>query len=92
MVVVVEEVVERLTPDRMAVGVLHPGGHDEQVARVLVEQFVRLGVQRVRRRIPDDLVDADHLAPVAAQRVAQPHQEDRVAAHTGRIDRFSTDL
>ena len=39
-----------------------PAGHDEDVAGVLVEQFVRLDVQRAALNVPDDLIDADLLS------------------------------
>jgi len=58
----VPEVPRRL--HRMAAGVMNTVGHDEGVARVLVEQLIRLGVQRGRGHVPDDLIDADDLAAV----------------------------
>ena len=47
---------------------------------MLVEQLVGLDVQRVRRGIPDDLVDPGDGA------VGKPHEEDAGARGGGRVD------
>ena len=53
--------------DRQPVRVAHSAGDDQRVAGVLIEQFVRLDVQRVRGDIPDRLIDADDLAASVAR-------------------------
>jgi hypothetical protein len=45
-----------------AVGAANPARDHEQVGRRLLELLVALDVQRVHRRFPDDLVDADQPA------------------------------
>jgi len=88
--------------DGRSARVADPCRHDEQVPRVLLEELVRVRVQRVRRGIPYRLVDADHpglaLLRVAAVVLAilvivaphgrpQAHEEDGAAADAGRVDR-----
>src|SRR5438094_20200 len=75
---VVEKVLERLALDTTALGVAHPVGHHQEIACVLVEELVGLGVERVGGRIPHDLIDSDRIAAIA---VAQSHEEHRAAAH-----------
>jgi hypothetical protein len=74
--------------DRLPSGVMHTSRHDQRVARVLVEQFVRLDVQRVGGNIPDRLIDADDLAAALfrRRRVRQPDQEDGVAVDRVHVD------
>jgi len=54
----------------MAGRVAHAVGHDEHIARVLVQLFVGLEDQRVRARIPRDLIDPDPLAEAVPERVS----------------------
>ena len=85
---VVMEAAETPGLDRIAGSILNTVGDDERIARMLVEQLVRFEDQRLKRRIPLDLVDAYPLAEaVQGQRVAQIQQIDRVAVDRGDVDR-----
>ena len=73
---------------RFALGVAHAIGHDQRIARVLLEQLVGFGVHSVRLRIPHDLVDADFVAErAAAERAAEADQEHAVAVDARDVDR-----
>src|SRR3989442_10292833 len=85
--IVVAEVLERGGPHPTSCRVPHAVGDDEEIARVLVEELVGLGVQRVGRRVPDDLVDADDVAATATVDVAQADEEHGAAAHARDVDR-----
>ena len=41
-------------------GIAHTARHYQRIACVLVEELVRLGVERVGDRVPDGSVDADN--------------------------------
>ena len=82
---VVEKVLERLAADSSTLGVAYPVGHHQEIACVLVEELVGLGVERVGGRIPHDLIDSDGVSAVAVV-VAQAHEEHRAAAHGGHVD------
>ena len=85
--VTIEEVGERPAPHRTSRRVEDAVGDDEEIARVLVEELVGLGVQRVGRRIPHHLVDAHDVAAAAAVAVAHADEEHGAAAHAGDVDR-----
>ena len=74
--------------NRVSIQVPHPAGHNQRVARVLVEEFVRLYVKRVGGRVPDYLIDADDLVAgvVVSKRTPQVDQEDSLALHCCDID------
>src|SRR5205807_6730942 len=80
------ELVARL--DRLAVCIVNAPRYDQRVAGVLIEQFVRLHVQRAGGDIPDGLIDANDLAAALARcsRVLQLDQEDGVAVDGGDVD------
>src|SRR5262249_21258333 len=61
---------------------------DQRVACVLLEEFVRLDVQRGGGNVPDHLIDADDLAaPVPGRsRVAEFDQENGGAADRRHVD------
>ena len=82
--VTIEEVGERPAPHRTSRRVEDAVGDAEEIARVLVEELVGLGVQRVGRRIPHHLVDAHDVAAAAA---AHADEEHGAAAHAGDVDR-----
>ena len=69
-VAVVQILEERGGLDRVPGAVLDAVRDDEQILGVLVEELVRLGVERVHRRLPDDLVDPGDGA------VGEPDEED----------------
>ncbi len=79
----------RLKFDRLPVGVADAARDDQGVAGVLLEQLVRLDVQRVRRHVPDGLIDADDLAAAFFRRgrVIQFDQEDGAVADRGQVER-----
>ena len=85
--VAIEEVRERPASHRTSRRVEDAVGDDEEIARVLVEELVGLGVQRVGRRIPHHLVDAHDVAAAAAVAVAHADEEHGAAAHAGDVDR-----
>src|SRR5262245_61328874 len=63
--------------NRRAGQIPYAAGHDQCIPRVLIKEFVRLGMERERGRIPDDLIDADHLATMVSmtQRAAEADQK-----------------
>ncbi len=77
--------------NRLALRIMHSASHEQGVARVLIEQFVRLDVQRVRGDIPDDLIDTDDITAIVLRlirlSVVELDQEDRTAADRRHIDR-----
>src|SRR5437016_12145794 len=85
--IVIEKVLERPSSYRTSRRVEDAVGDDEEIARVLVEELVGLGVQRVGRRIPHDLVDAHDVTAAAAVAVAHADEEHGTAAHAGDVDR-----
>src|SRR6266567_2313119 len=85
--IAIEKVLERPSSYRTSRRVEDAVGDDEEIARVLVEELVGLGVQRVGRRIPHDLVDAHDVAAAAAVAVAHADEEHGTAAHAGDVDR-----
>jgi len=64
---------------------------------VLVKELVRLDVQRVRRRIPDHMVDPSDVAVIVdiivagiiaiAKHIAEADQKDRLTGHRCYVDR-----
>src|SRR5262249_17072731 len=75
--------------DRLPGRVPQPVGDDERIPRVLIEQGVRLDVQRVGEGVPDDLIDTDDSSGrVAAliERAAQADEKDGVAGDALDID------
>src|SRR5262249_29436632 len=54
----------------------------------LVEEFIRLDMQRVRVRVPHDLIDANDLPARIAirQRAAKTEQKDRFTGHGIEVD------
>src|SRR2546427_3562839 len=84
--IVIEKVLERPSSYRTSRRVEDAVGDDEEIAPVLVEELVGLGVQRVGRRIPHDLVDAHDVTAAAAVAVAHADEEHGAAAHAGDDD------
>jgi hypothetical protein len=80
---VVEKVLEGFALHSLAVGVAHAVGHHQEIARVLVEELVRLGVQGQGSRVPHDLVDPDGIAAVL---VPDLHQKHGAARHRRHVD------
>ena len=72
-------------------------GHNHPIACVLVEELVRLDVQRVCCRIPDHLIDANNAAAIVtivvarviaiAKHTAEADQKDRLASCRRYVDR-----
>jgi hypothetical protein len=84
---VVAETAEVAGLDRVAGGIAHAVGDDQQVARMLFEQLVGFDHQRLRGDVPLDLVDADLAARAGATEcVAQVHEVDGVAVDRGDVD------
>ena len=64
-------------------------GHNQHVARVLIEKLVRLEVECVSDRVPNDPIDARYLAGgfSVRQRTSKANQKDGLARRSCRIDR-----
>src|SRR5882724_11257416 len=78
--------------NRIALGIVYTGGHDQRVISIFVQMIIRLSEQRQTCGVPHDLVDADHLRRKAVKlnliqaASRKLYQEDGAAVDRTHVD------
>src|SRR5882724_55927 len=78
--------------NRISLGIMNAGGHDQRVIGIFVQMIIRLSEQRQTCGVPHDLVDADHLRRKAVKlnliqaASRKLYQEDSAAVDRTYVD------
>ena len=72
---------------------MHAGGDHQQIVGIFIQVVIRFGKQRQAGRVPDNLVDPDHMrlkvvkSASTKPRPGSCHQKNRAAVHRAHVNR-----